>query len=108
MRVKGVSVAKLSSMVKYQKRKECVEKYRLIRKELRKKMNNIHLSPEERAEARQKLLKLPRMSMEVRLNSRCEVTGRSKAVLRKFKMSRIVFRDLASKGLLPGVKKASW
>ncbi|MBY0315961.1 MAG: 30S ribosomal protein S14 [Bdellovibrionales bacterium] len=95
-------------MVKYQQRKECVEKYRPIRKEMRSQMNNLRLSFKERAEARQKLLKLPRLSMEVRLNSRCEVTGRSKAVLRKFKMSRIVFRDLASKGLLPGVKKASW
>lgn len=101
-------MAKLSSMVQYLKRKECVEKFRPLRNDLRKKMKSIHSSAEERAEARIQLLKLPRLSMEVRLNSRCEVTGRSKAVLRKFKMSRITFRDLASRGLLPGVKKASW
>ena len=63
---------------------------------------------EERDEARKKLCKLPRMSMEHRLNTRCEITGRPKAVLKKFKMSRLAFRDLANKGMIPGVTKSSW
>ena len=51
---------------------------------------------------------LPRNSSKVRLHTRCTQTGRSKAIYSKFRLSRITFRELASKGLLPGVVKASW
>ena len=71
-------------------------------------MKNVNLSPEEREEARMRLTKLPRMSMEGRLNVRCEITGRPKGVLKKFKLSRNVFRELANRGMIPGVTKASW
>lgn len=54
------------------------------------------------------LRKLPRDSSPTRLNIRCEVTGRPKGYLRKFKMSRIAFREYAHKGQIPGVKKSSW
>lgn len=54
------------------------------------------------------LRKLPRDSSPTRLNNRCEVTGRPKGYLRKFKMSRIAFREYAHKGQIPGVKKSSW
>ena len=56
----------------------------------------------------QKLATLPRNSSKVRLHNRCLLTGRPKGYMRQFGISRIVFREMASKGLIPGVKKASW
>jgi small subunit ribosomal protein S14 len=101
-------MARLCKRMKNKKREEVISKYREKRAELRAAMKNVNLSPEEREEARNKIVKLPRLSMENRLNSRCELTGRSKAVLRKFKMCRNVFRELANRGMIPGVTKASW
>lgn len=101
-------MARLCKRVKNKKRESVIEKYRTVRAELRAKTKDVKLSQDEREEARRKLISLPRLSMENRLNSRCEITGRSKAVLRKFKMSRNSFRDLANKGMIPGVTKASW
>ncbi len=54
------------------------------------------------------LQKLPRNSSPIRLHNRCKVTGRPKGYMRQFGLSRITFREMASKGLIPGVKKASW
>ena len=56
----------------------------------------------------QELSRLPKNSSPVRLHNRCKLTGRPKGYMRQFGVSRIVFRELASKGLIPGVKKASW
>jgi len=56
----------------------------------------------------QELSRLPRNSNPIRLHNRCKLTGRPKGYMRQFGISRIVFRELASKGLIPGVKKASW
>ena len=56
----------------------------------------------------QELSRLPRNSSPIRLHNRCNLTGRPKGYIRQFGISRIVFRELASKGLIPGVKKASW
>lgn len=56
----------------------------------------------------QELSRLPRNSNPIRLHNRCNLTGRPKGYIRQFGISRIVFRDLASKGLIPGIKKASW
>jgi len=56
----------------------------------------------------QELSRLPRNSSPIRLHNRCKLTGRPKGYMRQFGISRIVFRELASKGLIPGVKKASW
>jgi small subunit ribosomal protein S14 len=56
----------------------------------------------------QELSRLPRNSNPIRLHNRCKLTGRPKGYMRQFGVSRIVFRELASKGLIPGVKKASW
>ena len=56
----------------------------------------------------QKLATLPRNSSTVRIHNRCLLTGRPKGYMRQFGVSRIVFREMASKGLIPGVKKASW
>ncbi|KGA96982.1 30S ribosomal protein S14 [Alkalihalobacillus alcalophilus ATCC 27647 = CGMCC 1.3604] len=89
-------MAKKSKVVKEKKRQEQVEKYALIRKELKEKGDYLALS------------KLPRDSSPTRLKNRCEITGRPRGYLRKFKMSRIAFRELAHKGQIPGVKKSSW
>jgi small subunit ribosomal protein S14 len=58
--------------------------------------------------ARLKLAELPRNSSRVRIRNRCEITGRPRAVYRKFKLSRIALRDLASTGQIPGMVKSSW
>ncbi|MBG9811297.1 30S ribosomal protein S14 [Priestia endophytica] len=89
-------MAKKSKVVKELKRQEMVEKYAEIRKELKEKGDY------------EALKKLPRDSSPTRLNNRCQVTGRPRGYLRKFKMSRIAFRELAYKGQVPGVKKSSW
>ena len=59
-------------------------------------------------EAIKKLQKLPKNASRVRLHNRCSMTGRPKGYIRQFGVSRIVFREMASAGLIPGVKKASW
>ncbi|MCA0173119.1 30S ribosomal protein S14 [Bacillus sp. RAR_GA_16] len=89
-------MAKKSKVVKEQKRQELVMKYADLRQELKAKGDY------------EALRKLPRDSSPTRLNNRCEVTGRPKGYLRKFKMSRIAFREYAHKGQIPGVKKSSW
>lgn len=89
-------MAKKSKVVKELKRQKMVEKYADLRKELKEKGDYVGLS------------KLPRDSAPTRLHNRCQVTGRPRGYMRKFKMSRISFRELAHKGQLPGVKKASW
>ncbi|MED3866105.1 30S ribosomal protein S14 [Priestia megaterium] len=89
-------MAKKSKVVKEKKRQEIVEKYAELRRELKEKGDY------------EALRKLPRDSAPTRLHNRCELTGRPRGYLRKFKMSRIAFRELAHKGQVPGVKKASW
>ena len=78
------------------------------RKELLKQINNPNLSFDERQQYRLKLEKLPKNSNRIRVRNRCNVTGRPRGVYRKFGLSRITFRELASKGMIPGVSKASW
>ncbi len=89
-------LAKKSKVVKEKKRQETVLKYAELRRELKEKGDY------------EALKKLPRDSSPTRLKNRCEVTGRPRGYLRKFKMSRIAFREFAHKGQIPGVKKASW
>jgi len=89
-------MAKKSKIAKERKRQDMVKKYAEIRKELKEKGDY------------EALRKLPRDSAPSRLHNRCEITGRPRGYLRKFKMSRIAFRELAHKGHLPGIKKSSW
>ncbi|PLT33127.1 30S ribosomal protein S14 [Bacillus sp. V5-8f] len=89
-------MAKKSKVVKEIKRQQLVDKYAELRKELKQKGDYVALS------------RLPRDSAPGRLHNRCQVTGRPRGYLRKFKMSRIAFRELAHKGQIPGVKKSSW
>ena len=78
------------------------------RKTLLEQINNTDLSFDERQKYRLKLEKLPKNSNRIRVRNRCNVTGRPRGVYRKFGLSRITFRELASNGMIPGVTKASW
>ena len=64
--------------------------------------------PADAFEAAQKLQELPKNSNPIRMHNRCKLTGRPKGYIRQFGISRIQFREMASNGLIPGVKKASW
>lgn len=89
-------MAKKSKIAKDQKQREMAARYAERRKEL--KENGDYAA----------LAKLPKDSNPIRLKNRCSQTGRPRAYMRKFGMSRIAFRKLAHKGQIPGVKKASW
>ena len=78
------------------------------RKDLLDKIKNPELSYDEKQALRLRLEKLPKNSNRIRIRNRCNVTGRPRGVYRKFGLSRITFRELALKGLIPGVSKASW
>jgi len=101
-------VAKKSQINRNDKRKLLIAKYAVKRAELRKKLNDRTVSVEEKIKAQEAFAKLPRNSCPTRWNSRCAVSGRSKAYYRKFGISRIALRDLALAGQLPGVRKSSW
>jgi small subunit ribosomal protein S14 len=90
------------------KRQKLAAKYAAKRAALKEIANNDDLPMEERFKARLKLAKLPRNSSPSRLHNRCEISGRPKAYYRKFRMSRIALRDLASVGQIPGMVKSSW
>ena len=75
---------------------------------LKKIISSPSTSFEDRLAAVDKLNKLPKNSSPVRLRSRCQLTGRARGVLKKFKLSRLCFREMANSGLIPGVFKASW
>ena len=89
-------MAKESMKAREVKRAKLVEKYAAKREQLKKEGNF------------QALSLLPRNSSPVRLHNRCLLTGRPKGYMRQFGISRITFREMASKGLIPGIKKASW
>ena len=97
------------SLVAKQKRRERLVKLKWDRRqELKKIVKNINKSDEERLAAQLSLNKLPKNSSPVRLRNRCQITGRARGCLRKFKLSRLCFREMANSGLIPGVVKASW
>lgn len=101
-------MAKKSSVEKQKRRERLVNLKWDKRQALREKIYNMKLSEEEREEARIALNKMPRDSSPIRLRNRCQLTGRSRGYLRKFKLSRLSFRELASNGMIPGVTKSSW
>ena len=88
------------------KRARLVAKYAEKRAALKKIVNSG--DPVEAFEAAQKLQSIPRNANPIRLHNRCKLTGRPKGYIRLFGLSRIQFREMASSGLIPGVKKASW
>ena len=100
-------MAKESMKAREVKRKRMVEKYAAKKAALKKAAladadGNIDYN------ALAKLQKLPKNASKVRLHNRCSITGRPKGYMRQFGISRIMFREMASAGLIPGVKKASW
>jgi small subunit ribosomal protein S14 len=101
-------MAKTSSVQKQKRREILVERNWDKRQELKKRGVDPNLSEEERREARIALNKMKRDTSPIRLRNRCQLTGRSRGYLRKFKVSRLVFREMASFGLIPGITKASW
>jgi small subunit ribosomal protein S14 len=101
-------MAKTSSIEKNLRRERMSKQYANRRQRLKDVANNESLAPEERFKARLKLAELPRNSSPTRIRSRCELTGRPRAVYRKFKLSRIALRELASAGMIPGMTKSSW
>ena len=101
-------MARLSVIQRNLKRERLVKKYSKKRLSLKKIIKNKKTSPEERIDAINKLAKLPKNSAPCRLRNRCIVTGRPRGNYRKFKLSRIAFRELANNGKLPGITKSSW
>lgn len=101
-------MAKKSSVEKQKRREKLVKLKWDKRQDLRAKASNIHSTEEEREAARTALNKMPRDSSVIRLRNRCQITGRARGYLRRFKLSRLTFRELASNGMIPGVTKSSW
>ncbi len=101
-------MAKVSMIARENKRIKMVQKFAKKREELKKVISDMNLSDEERYEARLKLQKLPRDASPVRLQRRCQITGRPHAVYRKFGLSRNKLRELAMNGDIPGLVKSSW
>ena len=101
-------MAKKSKIAKNEKRIKCAAKYRDLRIELKKTIKNPATPQEERIAAVRKLRSLPLDANPNRIMNRCSVTGRPHAVYRKFGLSRITLREMASEGKIPGMTKASW
>jgi small subunit ribosomal protein S14 len=101
-------MAKKAKIVREQKLIEKVNKYAAIRSDLKRVIKNPNSSSSEKKEAVAKLDKLPRSSSPIRIRTRCFKTGRPRAVIKRFNLSRIVFREMALRGEIPGITKASW
>ena len=101
-------MAKKSSIERNMKRERLVKKFAAKRARLKAMTKDDSLSLEDRFLAQLKLAELPRNSAENRIRLRCGLTGRPRGNYRKFKLSRIALRDLASAGQIPGVVKSSW
>jgi small subunit ribosomal protein S14 len=101
-------MAKKSSIEKNKRRERLTKQYAAKRARLKAVADDDSLPMEERFTARLKLAELPRNSSKVRIRNRCELSGRPRGVYRKFKLSRIALRELASTGQIPGMVKASW
>ena len=101
-------MAKLSSVNKNERRKKLVAQYAPKFAKLKAQANDKSLDETERLMARLKMAQLPRNAHPTRIRNRCEVTGRPRAYYRKFRLCRVQLRDLANKGLIPGVTKSSW
>lgn len=101
-------MAKLSSINKNERRKKLVKKYANKYAKLKATAADESLDESERLIARLKLAEIPRNGNPTRIRNRCELTGRPRAYYRKFRLCRVQLRDLANKGLIPGVTKSSW
>ena len=101
-------MAKLAVKLRDQKRRKTVEKFKARRAALLEVIHDSRATDEARETARDRLQKLPRDASPVRLRNRCALTGRPRGVYRKFGLGRNKLRELALRGEVPGVIKASW
>jgi|TARA_B100000085_G_scaffold219770_1_gene204507 small subunit ribosomal protein S14 len=101
-------MAKKSVIYRNKKRERLVARFASKRAELKKVLSDPNTSEEDFYSAQAKLDKLPKNSSAVRLVKRCSLTGRPRATIRKFGLSRITFRELALQGKMPGIIKSSW
>ena len=101
-------MAKTAVVNRDQKRRLIVKKYAKKRGELLATIGNVKVSDEERQAARRKVEQLPRDSSPTRLRNRCKLTGRPRGVFRKFGLGRNKLREIAMRGEIPGIVKASW
>ena len=101
-------MAKLAVKLRQKKRRKTVDKFKARRQTLLELLQSPRVSDEDKEAAREKLQKLPRDASPVRLRNRCALTGRPRGVYRKFGLGRTKLRELALRGEVPGVIKASW
>ena len=101
-------MAKTSSIERNKKRERLAKKFNARRNALKAIIHNPNSTDEEKFQAQLDLQKLPRNSAPARVHNRCELTGRPRGNYRKFKLSRIKLRELASEGQIPGMTKSSW
>ena len=101
-------MAKESMKAREVKRARLIEKYAARKAALKQEAKELAMKGESSYEVYQQLQKFPKNASSVRLHNRCSITGRPKGYIRQFGISRIQFREMASAGLIPGVKKASW
>ncbi|HSO06274.1 MAG TPA: 30S ribosomal protein S14 [Pelomicrobium sp.] len=101
-------MAKKSVINREKKRRATVARFAAKRAELLAIIDNFQASEEERHQARMRLQKLPRNASPVRLRNRCAITGRPRGTFRKFGLARNKLREIAMRGEIPGVVKASW
>jgi small subunit ribosomal protein S14 len=101
-------MARTGDEQKNKKRAKMIANKKAKRSELKKIIMNKSTTMEDRFDAVMRLAKMPRNSAEVRYQNRCELTGRAHSVYRKFKLGRVILRDLASFGQIPGMTKSSW
>jgi small subunit ribosomal protein S14 len=101
-------MAKLSSINKNERRKKLVKKYANQYAKLKAIADDKSLDDGERLIARLKMAEIPRNANPTRVRNRCATTGRPRGYYRKFGLCRVELRDLANKGMIPGVTKSSW
>jgi small subunit ribosomal protein S14 len=101
-------MAKTSMIMREKRRAGIVKKYAAKRAQLKELIRSPRTSPEARATAQAKLQSQPRDASRSRQRNRCAITGRSRGVYRKFGLSRVKIREVANRGEIPGLAKASW
>jgi small subunit ribosomal protein S14 len=101
-------MAKTNMVEREKRRAKIVKKYATKRAQLKELIRSPKTSPEDRAAAQVKFQQLPRDASPARQRNRCAITGRSRGVYRKFGLSRVKIREVANRGEIPGLSKASW
>jgi small subunit ribosomal protein S14 len=101
-------MAKTSWLERNKKRIALTAKWNDERKRLKAVIKNLDATPNEKDQAMRKLQAMPRNASPTRIRNRCQVSGRSRAFVRRFGLSRIAFREMALEGKIPGVRKSSW